>query len=698
MVQSADIRTAAGDDDVLNVPILETEVQTAIEDLQCGKATGVDGVGAEFFKFAVSPSTGDNVLAKLITRLFDGMFRSRSFPVAWNVAVITPVFKKGDNTQFSNYRPIAVMPVIAKIYASVLNKRLAAWSEQTDGARAPCQAGFRPGFDTNVQLFALRHLIDSYRKQRKLLYCCFVDMTKAYDSVPRDLLWQRLQSVGVTGYMLTAIQAMYAHSRFAVKVDGRVGESFLSYLGVRQGCPLSPLLFGIFIDEYASYLNSTLPQAGARLGDMSIVPLLLYADDMVLVAESAEQLQQQLDNLHQWCTVRGMSVNSAKTEVVVFGNKAAVSSERQQTWKIGSRDIKRTQAFKYLGIVFHSTKGVLHCVQHLCHRAKANLCVMYQQLRELGAKRDIPLTIKLFDAIVRQTLLYGCQVWGTAMLCTDSKRLSSTPMEQVHLGFLRHLVGIRNSVPVHMIYAELNRGPLVVTILDRLIAFWNRVCRMPDGSLPKRIMIDNVWSARHHGDQGTWFAQFDACLRTLQCHVDVGAADMAVCLHEVDGDMVLKSFASMQQQLWDVLPCSPQSAECDVKLATYRAWFATVEPDRQSGVVQVKSSSYYGLRMGFRKLSAVLRFRLGCHNLAIECGRWAKPTKIPRHERVCPHCPHVVQDERHFVLHCPYNAVVRERYSGLLEEVRTMRQLFMTHDQRQVVNYVYELLRYNDMA
>jgi hypothetical protein len=211
-------------------------------------------------------------------------------------------------------------------------------------------------------------------------------------------------------------------------------------------------------------------------------------------------------------------------------------------------------------------------------------------------------------------------------------------------------------------------------------------------------MIDNVWSARHHGDQGTWFAQFDACLRTLQCHVDVGAADMAVCLHEVDGDMVLKSFASMQQQLWDVLPCSPQSAECDVKLATYRAWFATVEPDRQSGVVQVKSSSYYGLRMGFRKLSAVLRFRLGCHNLAIECGRWAKPTKIPRHERVCPHCPHVVQDERHFVLHCPYNAVVRERYSGLLEEVRTMRQLFMTHDQRQVVNYVYELLIYNDMA
>lgn len=102
--------------------------------------------------------------------------------------------------------------------------------------------GFRPHLSTEHQIFALQHLIDECRNKRLPLFACFLDFSKAYDTVPRDLLWHVMRSIGVTEQFVAAVQSMYLDIRCMVAVSGVVGPAFSFRVGVKQGCPLSPTL------------------------------------------------------------------------------------------------------------------------------------------------------------------------------------------------------------------------------------------------------------------------------------------------------------------------------------------------------------------------------------------------------------------------------------------------------------------------
>jgi len=105
-----------------------------------------------------------------------------------SVGIIHAVYKGGDCSQFNNYRGITVGPVLAKVFAMILKSRITQWAKTND-LRAKGQAGFRKDFKTTYNLFILRILTKQARFQKKKLYTCFVDFKKAFDIVPRDLLW-----------------------------------------------------------------------------------------------------------------------------------------------------------------------------------------------------------------------------------------------------------------------------------------------------------------------------------------------------------------------------------------------------------------------------------------------------------------------------------------------------------------------------
>ena len=201
----------------LNEPIELDEMAVVFNKLKRGKAAGPDGIRAEFLKDAVVREFEDedgshpvfrNVLLEPVHAVINAFFESGDPPVSWSEAAISAVFKKGDPTCKDNYGGIAVGNVFGKVFSMVLEQRLSKWSEE-HGHRAQAQAGFRKGMRTTDQLFILRHVIDKYRLQKKPLFCCFVDFKKAYDSVDRRLLLQRLASLGIWGTMLTSIAAMY---------------------------------------------------------------------------------------------------------------------------------------------------------------------------------------------------------------------------------------------------------------------------------------------------------------------------------------------------------------------------------------------------------------------------------------------------------------------------------------------------------
>ena len=124
-------------------------------------------------------------------------------------ALVTPIHKKGCTLDTANDRPIAVGEPLYRLYTIVLNRRLVDWSEEHQ-LRSPTQAGFRPRQFPIHHLFALRHVIDNACIAKRPLYACFVDLQKAYDTVEHDMLWSKLESIGVGPHMLAAIQSLYS--------------------------------------------------------------------------------------------------------------------------------------------------------------------------------------------------------------------------------------------------------------------------------------------------------------------------------------------------------------------------------------------------------------------------------------------------------------------------------------------------------
>ena len=281
------------------------------------KAAGVDGIRAEHFLDAQA------MLLEPMTDAFTHLLLVE-VPECLCRGVIHPIFKAGERADPSNYCGITVTPVLSKLCAMVLEARLSVWAESR-GIRADGQAGFRKGHRTVDHVFTLRALVTQAKQRKRKLFCCFVDFKKAFDSIPREQLWQVLAEIGVVGPLLQCLQSMYAQDSACVLTQDGCTEFFPCTADFKQGCPASPLLFGLYLCAIEGYLVGQVTELhgvpdGPSLAGQVIL-LLLFADDLVLVSQTECGLQSQLNALHAFCENKGLTVNLAKTKAVVFNQR-----------------------------------------------------------------------------------------------------------------------------------------------------------------------------------------------------------------------------------------------------------------------------------------------------------------------------------------------------------------------------------------
>ena len=223
--------------------------------------------------------------------------------------------KKGSIHDVENYRGITLLSTLGKLFTRVLNNRLSDWAESyyvLTGA----QAGFRAHMGTVDNSFVLHGLISHLLNQGNKLYCAFVDFTKAFDYIVRDNLWYKLIKLGLRGNIINIIKSMYSSVKSRVKFNNNLGNEFYCNLGVRQGECLSPLLFSLFLNDIEEHFIIS----GAEGLDIHMfkIFMLLYADDIIVFSNSPEELQKSLDLLSVYCKRWKMSINVAKTKVMVF--------------------------------------------------------------------------------------------------------------------------------------------------------------------------------------------------------------------------------------------------------------------------------------------------------------------------------------------------------------------------------------------
>ena len=357
----------------LNQPLTLAEVEVGLQQLHNGKSGALHGYTSELLRYAKLAATPDDpapahLLAPCLVVLFNAAFSTGQVPQSWKTSLVTPVIKHGDATDTANYRPISVGEPISRLYASIMVQRLVTYTEQQQ-LRSASQTGYRPELGTIHPAFALQHVVDKHRHASKPFYLCFVDLKSAYEKVQWQLLWSLLQRLGVHGHMLGAIQSLYDGSLLSMRVNGQCGHSQSPSVGLRQGCPLSATLFGIFIDGLHHHLQTTAPAAGVQVRHLKRTDLV-YADDICLLAGSPQHLQALIDALVNYCATLHMEISVAETKVMVVSKSLARSpTPAAIVFTCNGLPVERVDTFEYLGLHFHASGDISHLITPL--KAKA---------------------------------------------------------------------------------------------------------------------------------------------------------------------------------------------------------------------------------------------------------------------------------------------------------------------------------------
>ena len=173
------------------------------------------------------------------------------------------------------------------------------------------QNGFRSGRSCEDHIFTLNSII----RNNQTVFTAFIDLKKCFDFIDSSMLLYKLLLNKIDGKVYNSIRNIYASTTSCVKINGKMTEWFDCASGVKQGCNLSPTLFSVFANDLVREVNDL--DLGVSMGE-SRVSLLLYADDIALVANSEEDLQTMLNTLHEWCRRWRVLINTNKSKCVHF--------------------------------------------------------------------------------------------------------------------------------------------------------------------------------------------------------------------------------------------------------------------------------------------------------------------------------------------------------------------------------------------
>jgi hypothetical protein len=668
----AQAQPQAGPAAALDRPFSEEEVLAALACLKNGRSPGASGLPAELFRYAlgVPPSPEEpppHLLLPALTAMLNCWLRTGAVPAAANCSLVVPIHKCGDAAQTGNYRPIAVGEPLLRLYAVLINTRLVAYTEAA-GLRAPSQAGFRPGLSTKHQLFTLQHLVDRAGHQRQPLFCCFLDLKGAYDRVPRALLWQALQRLGVQGPLLAAIQSLYSSAEYAISVSGRRGPGAQSACGVKQGCPLSPTLFGLLLDGLHWALLAGAPGVGPQLACGRPVPDLGYADDFCLLATSAAGLQRLLDTAYGFLNSVGMELSVAKTCVLVFGATAAAAAAADgAAWTCGGVELRRVERYKYLGLIFSAKDGIAATFAPLCGRLYASWEQLEERFREIEAGLSVSLMRAVFQQVVPPSGSYACEVWGLRRVQGRLKR-DLADVWQAQLQLYKRLLQVPNSVSHAIVLRELDVLPPDAVWLRSACRFWNLLSSAPPGSLHRAVALSD------------WDDALSRTVKNWACGVREKLLALGYPLHEnrhhmqpIDVEAALALRAAHATQCWDACDVCPRTCATDgALLVKYHRWFALP--------ADAPHNPFFRLPLGLSSVLRVLHFRLGCYkHLPFVVARNHRERRAPRAARLCTHCTQrALGDEFHVLFECPATRVACAPFAHLFPPGCTMLQ-FINH-------------------
>ena len=354
---------------------------------------------------------------------------------------------------------------------------------------------------------------------------------------------------------------------------------------------------------------------GVNLWDINICTLL-YADYLILIADSETDLKLQINSLGNFADRYRMEINPQKTKVMIFHEKNKPPNETTFS-SIGKHQIKVTNEYKYLGVILDNKGSFKNHVEMQVEKSvKCIYSVLTKNREWKGFKRR--LLLHLFDHLIAPVISYGCEIWG-------NQNWDET--ERIHLYFCKLTLGVKPSTPTDGIYAELGRYPLTIFRKFQMVKFAIRISNLNGSRYANKalkVLIEDDMKGHYN-----WFSQVTDIIKSTDI------------VDENDNNESIKKkiVENYNHSL------SERINNCDQgkKLRTYRKFKSDIKFEPYLDTIE---------NSNLRK--SLSKFRLSSHDLEIRRGRYGKKSTPPE-RRICKICnsPNLIQDEYHFLMICP---------------------------------------------
>ena len=340
------------------------ELEEAISKLKSGKAAGQSGILPEMIRTA---SYDDDFLNSLL-ELVQLVWREGKVPQDWIDAILVPIAKKGDLKNCDNWRGISLLDVVGKVVARILQERL---QELAEEELPESQCGFRKSRGCTDMIFVVRQIVEKSWEHKTKSFITFVDIKKAYNSVPRSALWIALGKLGVPASTIQLVRSFHIRMKAKICLDGELLEEIDVENGLWQGCCMAPVLFNLYttllierwrakietVDGVGVTLNYKLDKKlfrrYTRNSSKQNVPECLFADDGALLASTREGAERAVVKYQTTSDKFGLRVSIPKTKHLVAGREAEDGDKTPIAVEGG--DIEGVEEFPYLGSTIASS-------------------------------------------------------------------------------------------------------------------------------------------------------------------------------------------------------------------------------------------------------------------------------------------------------------------------------------------------------
>lgn len=362
-------------------------VEKQINKINVNKATGIDGISVKMLKI------GKPALLQPITKLVNKSIATSIFPDALKKAQVVPLHKKNSQLDSSNYRPVSILPAVSKIFERAIYQQLIDYFENIFH---PFLSAFRPGYGCNT---ALLKVIEDWKKavdDNKYVAAVLMDLSKAFDCLPHDLLLLKLKAYGLNGAAISLLNSYLSNRSQCVKIGSVLSTWQNIYKGVPQGSILGPALFNIFLNDIFYFVKEG--------------SLYNYADDNTLSHSDSniEGLVNTLENesaiLINWFSNNQMKANPEKFPAIAIGKK---TKSRGLKFKLDGNEISCEDEVTLLGVTIdYQLKFDTH-ISNICKKASRQLNV----LKRIGKYLSKLGRLTIYYSFIMSNFNYCPVVW-----------------------------------------------------------------------------------------------------------------------------------------------------------------------------------------------------------------------------------------------------------------------------------------------